>query len=560
MKRFLKYSSLVMLACMMSLMAQARVISIDAKSIKGDLTKELRTRSERVSNKDTLLLNFPKGTYTIDGSVTMRCHVIIKGAGRDKSTVILDKGTDRGGFKAFTGDTYFMLRGNLKNPINVSISDISFKMRDHNGIWWSDAEKYIFQIHHSNSVIIRDVNGYLVNANATIFNLHVCSNVYITGCNLTTFNNSSIGGCLWIRGEMHNVNVRGNKFVKYGSDEAVAVFDRLVEHSSKYIRGKATRTDIFIEDNEFVYGGYNGKDKDPNAVCDMIFSLYTDHRKSEDCCVTRNFHLRNNKFYINDVTTRCMYIGFDPADQHSDIHIENNMIVNNDIGESQKFYHKDIEIHDLSSCGDTIRITGNNIRNKAVVLNDYGSTGYMFLQMRGGNVKMHGNQIVNEVNRSRKGQQYGMQLVWAYEGGILTMTDNVVKGLKEIAYMGCAEGTPVFTLNAFNNYFAGETRVYSQKINEVHLNFTGNTFMSNSENFFLQEFPPKGTVVFNNNQVTITSRNGKFFSFKGSGNAMRFDKLEVRGNVFNGVKSEKELFKNVTNVKKRSISANTITR
>ena len=41
---------------------------------------------------------------------------------------------------------------------------------------------------------------------------------------------------------------------------------------------------------------------------------------------------------------------------------------------------------------------------------------------------------------------------------------------------------------------------------------------------------------------------------------MRFDQLEIKGNKFKGVNSEKDLLRNITNVRKRKVSSNTISR
>ena len=266
MKQFMKYSCLVMLACMTAFIAQSKVINIDIDAIKGDLTTQLNAMCEKATYDDTAVLNFGRGKYTIDGTIMLRCNVVIKGQGSDKSTVIIDNNPA----KPLTTDTYFMLHGTLANTINVSISDITFRMREHKGIWWKGIEKYIFQIHHANKVDMHNVESYLADANATNFNLHVCSNVTVTDCIFSNYNNSEIGGCLWLRGEMHNVHVWNNKFYKYGKDEALAVFDRLVDNSRKYIRGKANRTNILIEDNDIYYGEYKGNNKkDPESNCGM---------------------------------------------------------------------------------------------------------------------------------------------------------------------------------------------------------------------------------------------------------------------------------------------------
>ena len=564
MKRINYYSCLAILLCLTSLVGQARTFTVNVDDVRGDLTLELRKMCAKAGYDDTVELYFGSGTYTIDGTIVFKSNVVIKGEGRDNTTIILDNGRNRNGQKAFTDDTYFKIHGVLKHPVTFAMSDLTIRLKEHKGVWWENQVCHAVKIYHANRVDIHDVESYMQNAIITNFDLRVCSNVNVTDCIISNYNNCSAGGCLWIRGEMHNINIKNNKFYKYGKDETLGIYDRVVDTSDKNIRGKAVRTDIFVENNEFHYGDYKGKGnpKNPESNCDMLFSLMTDHKKSADCCTTRNFHMRGNKFYINDVTTRCMYIGFDPADEHEDIYIENNEIINGDVGRDYRYYHKDIEVHDLSSCGDPIHIFGNTIRNKALVLNNSGETGYMFLQTRGGVVHVTGNKILNEVTRDNfSGKPYGMQLIWCQvEGGDVTLTDNVCKGLSFIALVGGGDGTPLFSLKARNNYFEGDTRIYSHKIKQMNLDFTGNTFKSNGKNFFLQEFASRGTVVFNLNHVTVSTGDGQFMTHwgKNSTHDYRFDRLEVKNNIFRGVKNEREMFKNVTNVKKRNVKSNSI--
>jgi len=564
MKQFKKYLHLTMLFCMAALTAQSRTINISADNRRSDLTKYLREACEEVSYSDTVVISFGKGAYTIDGTVAIRSHVIFKGQGTNKSIIILDKGVNRAGFRAFTDDTFLKIYGTLQHPVSFSMTDLTIKLKEHEGIWWQENEMYAVKVRHANRVEVNHVNSYLQDAKITNFDFHVCSNLYVTDCVVSNLNNCDTGGNVWVRGQMDNINIKRNKFYKYGKDEVVAIFDRLVDNSNGYIRGKALRTNIFIEDNDFYYGGYKGKGKDVNAYNQMSLSLITDHAKSDVSCITRNFHVKGNKFYMNDVTTRCMYISFDPADVHEDIYIENNMIVNERLNSTMEYYRQDIEVNDLSHCGDTIHINNNTVQNKNLVLNKYGSHGYSFLLMQGGNVSMNGNKIVNEYTVNPKnGKSTGVQLVWCgAEGGTLTMRNNVCKGIKYISTVGAGDGTEKFTLNAYNNYFEGDTRIYCNKIKYLSLDFTGNTFVSEDMNFFLQEFAQSGTLIFNSNLVTVKSGSGQLMTHwnKTSNSKMRFDRLEVRNNVIKGVKSEQELLQNMTNVKKRAVSANSITR
>ena len=138
------------------------------------------------------------------------------------------------------------------------------------------------------------------------------------------------------------------------------------------------------------------------------------------------------------------------------------------------------------------------------------------------------------------------------------MRDNVFKGIGRLAHFSTSKGIDRFTLNARNNYFAGETRIYCDNIKSLDIDFTGNTFVSNSVNFFLNNFASKGSVTFNNNDVTIKSGNGQFIT--GSSDKAKFDKLEIQNNVFRGVTGEQDLFRNVNRVSKRKVSHNAISR
>ena len=98
MKQFLKYSCLVMLACMSVLTANAKVFNIDVSSANGELTQYLRNKCRLATRDDTVKINIGRGEYTLNGTVEFKCNVIIRGAGRDASTIILNNGSDKNGF------------------------------------------------------------------------------------------------------------------------------------------------------------------------------------------------------------------------------------------------------------------------------------------------------------------------------------------------------------------------------------------------------------------------------------------------------------------------------
>ena len=562
MKQFLKYSCLVMLACLSVFTANGKVFNIDLSSANGELTQYLRNKCKLATRDDTVKINIGRGEYTINGTVEFKCNVVIRGAGREASTIILNNGSDKSGFKAFTDDTFLMFFGVLEHPISVDISDVTFRLKEHKGIWWNEtnksSEKLAVKIYHANHVDIRRVNSYMSNAVITNFDMRVCSNVTVTDCIISNYNNTHTGGNLWMRGNQHNIRVTNNKFYKYGNDEAIGVYSNLVNAKGS-VRGNASHTDIFIEDNEVHYG-YDGKDKAKDLTNNTLFTIQAGNEEGKWVTHMRNVHVKNNKFYINDECNRCFLVILSENDHHKDISFEGNQIVNKDLHSANRYYRQDFDIRDKCADQDTIYIVNNSVTNGNSVLNPYNTMGYSFLLLQGGNVAMTGNRIVSTVTVdpfTRKDN--GVQLVWCgQDGGILTMRDNVCKGVKCVATVGAGKGTKHFKLDAFNNYITGDTRVYCHQIENLDLNFTGNTLVCDNTSFFLQEFAQKGSVIFNNNDVTVSSGDGRFMTHwsNASTDSMKFSRLEVKNNVFRGVKGEQDMFKKVTNVKKRTIKSN----
>ena len=160
--RVMKYLSLVVLVCMAALTGHARTFNIAI-------------------------------TDTVSGTIRIQCHAVIKGKGSGKTTIWLDKGSDKGGFKSFIDDTYFRITGTAKNPISVSISDVTLRLKEHKGLWWEDEIRHAVKIYHANFVDIHDTESYMENAVITNFDLRVCSNVTIANNIISNYNNCNEG-------------------------------------------------------------------------------------------------------------------------------------------------------------------------------------------------------------------------------------------------------------------------------------------------------------------------------------------------------------------------------
>jgi hypothetical protein len=172
-----------------------------------------------------------------------------------------------------------------------------------------------------------------------------------------------------------------------------------------------------------------------------------------------------------------------------------------------------------------------------------------------------GNKLVDHVTVNPKTKKAaGVQVIYCgATDGSVTMKDNVFKGIGRLAYLSTSKRVNMFTFNAENNYLAGDPHIYCNNIENVQLNFTRNTLVCNNAGFFLRNFPDKGTLTFNNNDVTVTPGNGTFLIQwgKGSDNRMRFENMEISGNTFRGVNNERDMLKNIKNVGKRKVKGNT---
>ena len=560
--KYLSFIKLLVVSCILmvtctctTVQANNATFNVSSLPKHTDLATALNAKFGNLRYKDTAIIHFDKpGTYTIDGVVLLKCNVVMTGLGADKTVLVLSK-DNRKPLKG--ADAFLAFIGKLGQPITVSISDLGIKLKEHDGIWWEKSRFHAVKIYHASKVDIKRVNSYMSNAVITNYDMRVCSNVTVEDCIISNYNNCKAGGNLWLRGEMHNISIRNNKFYKYGNDEALAFFSKTID-ANKDVRGDIRRTNIKVIDNEFYYE-HNDKFID-GLFNDMYFSVLTSETDSNYCCDMRGFELARNKFVANDLCKRFINFQFQPIDKHSDFSVHDNEFISNNVNSRERFYRMDIDVWDCTKQQDTIVVSNNTMTNNYPLMNPYSGTGYTFLLIRGGNVLLEGNKVNNRITASPDGKEYGINLLWSgKEGGAATLRNNVCKGLARIITLESGGGIGHFSLKATNNYFQGRTTVYCKKIDRLDLDFRNNTFDCNHNSFFLEEFASNGTLIFNNNKVTVSTGNGRLMNHYGASNttnSMRFENLEVKGNEFRGVKSQDDMMKHMTNVRKQKVNSN----
>ncbi|MBQ0030714.1 MAG: hypothetical protein KBT32_09790 [Bacteroidales bacterium] len=554
-----KNSSKYLIAAIIAILAfsvhcAARDITINVSKISGELTKELRTQLEPCMHHDNVVVNFDKaGTYTISGTIECKANIEIKGTNKKKVSLIFDKGSAPNA--SFTDDTFFKISGTKKLPISVSIHDITFRLKDHKGIWWENSPMFMVKIYHANKVNIHHVNSYTANALCTNFDLRVCSNISVTDCDIANYNNSNASGNLWVRGNTKNVTIKNNKFYKHGNDEVVGFFERTVDA----ISGKQDDIqvkDIYITDNTFVYRNNEGTKKE--VFCDAFLSILTEGEDTTYRTSYENVNITNNTFSIDGLVRRLISLRFSPVDLRTNFNIAGNVIENGRIDTDEKYYHFDICLNDYCKASDPIRIKNNSVNNYNDVINPYSTPGYTFLFQDGGNVAMEGNEIISNITKSNiTNIATGIGTIWVgNHGGFLNMTGNNIEGAYVLASVSNSNTIKSFMINAENNTFEGDTRIYCNNVSHLDLTFVGNVFRSSNMNFFLQEFAKEGSLVFKNNEVYATDGQLMTHWANTSTSAMRFTTLEVTGNTFYGTNGEKNVFSNITNVRQKNVKGN----
>lgn len=551
----------VFLILLFSLLCQplaAKTVIINASQIKGDLTTGLRQQLDPLSHQDKAIVFFDKaGTFVIEGTVETRASLEIKGVSSTETVVLFDSGTDRPGFKAFFDDTFISAFGQPDSTIQVSIHDLTFRLKAHQGIWWEHAPKYGIKIYHADKIDVERVNCYSANAKFTNFDLRVCSNITFRHCIVSNFNNCGEGGNIWIRGATHNVSITDNVFYKYGNDELLAFFSNIVNARSDE-RGNIKRTNIRVSDNDFHYErpAYGQK----NLFCDRLFTFMMQEEETPCTSVNEHIEFSNNNVYIDYLCKSVFVVLFNEHETHRDFTIHDNKLYYGPNDSPEKYYRADFEIRDHHATPDTIFIARNEITNDCDIVNPYNGAGHTLLLQYGSNVCLENNVLVNHVTQSGfVDDVMGSNILWAAkEGGVATLRGNVFKGMKLLATVSVAEEIEHYTINATGNYFQDGTRIYCNNVRHLDLRFTHNTFNSNDANFFLQEFAGEGSVVFNHNEVTLNA-GGRLMTHWDSRfdtHSLRFTRLEVQDNVFRGATSEQDLMKGITNVGERIVRGN----
>ena len=533
MKRFryiIALVAIVLLACN----AQARTVEIKMSQIGKPMTDNLMTVTSSLTNNDQLILNFDKaGKYELNGTVVIRCDVVIKGLGPNSTKVILKDGFDARGKSKLTESAFISIKAKGNYKPKVEIRDIGFELESHKGILWEKAEKYLIRLWQCDGITIDNVVCKTRDAAITNLDLRECSNAVIENCEFENYNNCDTGGCLWSRGDQNNITVRNNIFRKYGRDEALAVWGGQSKTAHTSV------TNILVENNSFLYENTTKSKK--QFPTNVLICFY--HFKEYDfvnTCTVDSIVFKNNNITMNTPYVRNIVFNYDNLAIVGNIEISGNRIINTSKASRSNDYSTDLTFFMTENNSRSITINNNYIKNSAEVLYNGKKSGYTAFTFKNANLNISNNIIDSD---------YPVLLLWCQGGkNVVNLTGNTVSKL--FLTGNTTGGVQSLAINADNNELSGDTRINCNKVESIILNFTNNTFYCEDCLILLQEGAPNTSVIFDGNTVNALTRKGAMFA-NYSGKPYNFTKLQVTNNTYIGVTSKvvDDSFKSVKNKK-----------
>ena len=549
------YLSLILLF-LFPFVTSGKTVRLSIHASQSDITRQLLNSSQSTAHTDTILINLPRGNFALTQSVTFRANVIIQGAGKKKTRITVYD------FPGFTSDSFIKVDGHKNATVGFELKGLSISLQEHEDILWNErSPKFLLRINHANKLVIDDISTYCDNAFCTNLDMRVCDNISITNSDFINYNNCKMGGNIWFRGQVRNVLLKNNTIVKYGNDEAVAFFEDGDDAHSKFSGATCVKQHINVTNNRFIYG-YDGEDKEPMDN-NVFFSFFTHNKDTQTIVDIHDIVIANNTFTIKDPVNSVLCLLFRANTQQSGVIINGNTFTNESSSGGDGTRRMDIELRDATGQRNPIEVANNETNTYCAIVDNNGYNSYTHLAIDGAHVNYHDNRVTSHVTTSylAKNSRTGAVLVWTLaNGGVVEMNNNVVKGLFLLSQVSFGNGVDSYTLQAHNNYFEGDTRIVCNKVKQTELTFTHNTFKTARTEFLLQEFGSQGQLIFNNN-IVYCANGGVLMAHynKVSTDEMRFNKLEITGNIFNGCNAS-TLTSNISNVKQRKIKSNSFQR
>lgn len=510
-----------------------------------------------------IVIEIPEGDYLLDYSLMFLDHdVVIKGAGMGKTVLLIDESDD---FLHFTDDAVLNFQGADSQthgfiPINVRIENLTIQTNISKeeaetpaaGSNLTTRETYLIKCYNVESLIMRNVEIRTSNLSTTCLDIRRGKNINISGCVFANFNRRWKGGCVWLRGDMENVNIVDNDFYKYGNDEVIGIWgansysgsNEADFISKKNINIRYNRiycqdtnggpnSDAIIND---VVDGRNGMWNGSNQRFIVLFTNQDDNviqvsenvfeQRDTPCLYTLNgIHITNNELYINAPIDYLFTMALDKHTTYKEISINNNIIkygnwrMSGDLVDFCIEYDTPYDFsqieggYNLSSdeafdiSGNTIECGSNRFYVKEPDGDEYDVDSHRCLEFSG--VVVHFNKNLIKYTRCRytpdeaNYPNKGLELFYTrLKGGTVIFNENHCEGLKNLMITNQqSTAIPIINLVGRSNYLCGNPRIDYVNVDESHVSLIGNELVCEYQLFLVCEFADSGTVIFEGNRV-----------------------------------------------------------
>jgi hypothetical protein len=508
----------------------ARTVSLSVSSLgrnPDSLSIILRNYFIGLGDRDTAVIYFDKDSvFNINGTAEFNCNVVMKGLHENRT--IVELGNENG---MFNDDCFFSFKPlNVSRKISVDVSNITVRIKNHDGIWWLEpySEKYAFKVNYACRVSFSNVNIKLRNGVITNLDMRSCDNINVRNCNFENYNNCIAGGCLWIRGGSHNINVNGNVFHKYGNDEAFALWGC----DGGLANDTVVKENVKIYNNIFYYGVDSDSISNKWAgSIDVLFSIYSPYDSNNRFSYLKNVSVKGNSFVMGDKYKTIIGLSFTKANKLDGFEFDSNT-VSSTMGASQiAGWVCDLIVNDSSIINNVLTFSNNKFTHNSLIKDLLNMSSHHILGIHNGSINLDNNTVVST-------NPYSMLWALGSDKCNISMTGNNLSNLGVLAKLDEANTINDLSFLIRGNTLSGDTRIYCRNIKSLSIVSIGNVINASNYHFFLQEFASQGSVIFENNVVNESDPLGGVIYANYSGTSPCFTGISIRNNTFNNLGSD----------------------
>lgn len=485
------------------------------------------------------------GDYYITETLTVNCDFTIEGC--ENARIIANFSNN----DAYHHDCFIFFcnynSNGEKTRCKTIIKNVEFGV--HANHHWrtinnEPAELHYLKIYYPQSLHIDNVKMSLSDHPITNIDIRNGQNVLIENCVLENYHdnvNVNAGGNLWLRAITQNVKIINNVFKKTGNDEALGFFghhtddDYILPADDIPADGNCRKQNIIVSNNVFEYGEPGTIEADVINDCLISLTDTTSNQAQTLKHVYDNIAFEGNTIVVNDLVRRLFSCINRERTVIRNVRFENNNIKINGFTASSVFCNI-FELHNMSSDVVSLcQVKGNNVYNKAKIIDD-NTTGLYFIYQNGGNVSVLDNfiRIYESDDIDQKYRKFIFFWINKMNSTIYIENNNIF-GCHLLGSINCPTSSGEQAINYAkviikNNVIKGGTSVYTHNIGWLVLSIEDNYIDSEEYIIALQDYGNSGYFSYINNHVLSKYSGSPTFYYSSTGcNASR---ICVSNNVF----------------------------